>query len=326
MVGLLRVGLLVGLLGCGHGACPSHRATNASAAVDALNARFASGKPTNHLHYAGVVLRAYDGDPRHHPPGNVSCLTSGPHPAGVISASIVNLRVPYAYAGNGDGRPQIGVVLSSAAASAALSCAYPRDAASIYVRCVAGAAGERECVPGCVGTRLTPRATPNSLARNRWCSSSIGTDISDPGGPLASPSECAWRAADLSTAMALHEQWASKAMRPCAAGPYVRSPWCACARQRPCCQLPHCPLFNELILQSAPLSALTATHGAHETTPVEAVYYAEAGVGGSEAAARALHAELGRRALASSPTCSIAVPLVAVNFDRGERPFTLVGQ
>ena len=113
---------------------------NATETCDSLNARFANGKPTSKLHYAGVVLRAYDNDPRTHPPESVAWLTRGPHPSGVLSASVVNARAPYAYAGTGDGRAHLGVVYSPAAAHAGLTCSYPRDAASIYVR--------GSCVPG----------------------------------------------------------------------------------------------------------------------------------------------------------------------------------
>lgn len=58
--------------------------------VDALNARFAAGRASAKLYHAGVVLRAYDADPRVAPPDDPLWLArGGPHPGGVVSASAV---------------------------------------------------------------------------------------------------------------------------------------------------------------------------------------------------------------------------------------------
>ena len=311
--------------------------------IELLNARFANGKPTSHLHHAGVLMRAYDGDIERQPPSDIGWIARGPHSSGdIASASIVNARAPYAYAGGGlgdvGGVGMMGVLLSPAAAHAALACSYARDGHTVMVHCLAGTTGDH-CVPGCVGMRVRGMATPSTLTFNRWCEKNISTDIDHPAGPFAKPSLCAWRPADVQSAMEAHEHWTSNALRDCPRGGggdnttmAAPSPWCACLQQRPCCSFPACPMYNELILHAAPLEAAITRANA---SLVEAVYYFEPPEGtfsglpptsatsqksfnGAKAAARALHHRLVE---GGSDPCGVPL-LISVNLMRTQ-PFRL---
>ena len=321
-----------------------------ASSVEVLNARFANGKPSNRLHDAGVVMRGYDADSHMHPPGDPSWITHGPSP-GVASVSVVNARQPYLFAGNTNLREQAvighaGVVISSHAAHSSLSCAYPGDASSIYVRC-AGRPSE-ECTTGCVGIRLLPGATPSTLQRQGWCSSngvaheSRTCDGSGCGG-------CAWRPDALAIAMALQENKSASMLSGC---PTSRNPLCACiARGRTCCSYPTCPLYNELILDARSLEEYNGRNADEGPRAIEAVYFLErtaalsdASFAQSERAAHALQRALQPAKVSAqgcqqqgevgqhphqhtSPFVATAAHqspiLVAVDLSR-ERPFRLV--
>ena len=306
-----------------------------NATVDLLNARFASSQ------HHGVVMRAYDADPRLLPPAHPHWLARGPHPSGVVSASIVNSRLPYLFSGNRAlmsnslEMGHVGVILSPAAVHASLLCVYPRDAASIYVRCDAIAAAKGECVPGCTGLRLVPRATPTNMPTVTWCSGSSDEDTSgvlNDTTPYAPPASCAWRPSAIGTAMEVHEKWVAKALNGCpneragkaASAAARKNPWCSCLQKRGCCTHPDCQLYNELLLNATVLQ-LHNNNGDHphqHHDGVESVYYLEQAAAlseesftRSEAAAKALH-----RALSQHLPC---VSLVAVDLRR-ERPFRWV--
>lgn len=159
-----------------------------------LNRRFTDGRPSNSLSTAGVVMRGYDAVPASHPASETSWITHGPL-AGVASASLVNARTPYMFAGNSAliragelVNGHVGIIISSLAAQAALACSYPGDAASIYVRCESTSRSSDSCSAGCVGNRILPgfcldskgerrrdfcRGTsgPTPSTRQQWCSS-----------------------------------------------------------------------------------------------------------------------------------------------------------
>ena len=297
----------------------------------ALNRRFASGRPSNRLHEAGVLLRAYDASPSLHPPDNPSWITNGPLD-GVASASLVNSRMPYLFAGNAAllqagelVNGQVGVVVSPSAAHASLACSYPGDAASIYVRCEASR--RSDCITGCVGNRLLPgfclgssgerrrdfcrgvARGPTPTARQSWCGSggdngttSVAAGIGgcdgsgcrhhlDYGG---SKGGCAWRPAALAVAMELQENVTAGRLLGCPASGH---PWCRCvAHRRTCCTYPACPLYNELILSAHELERFRPEplEGS-----LEAVYFLERSASASdesferaERAARQLHRAL----------------------------------
>ena len=222
------------------GACNDGSAA-AEEIVRGLNQRFADGSPSSKLHLAGVVMRGHDG----------AMLTAGKraqhsnlhwitHEA-TVSASLVNARVPYLFAGNQvmRGLPDgmlmghCGVVISPAIAHKALLCSYPRDAASVYVKCIDGVKPppsdpDIKCVPGCVGVRLLPRATPETLRWTTWC------DIASNATGAASPhvrssasyqTTCAWKPEALATTLELQESLVAHEK---------------CTLKRPCCTHPDC--------------------------------------------------------------------------------------
>ena len=287
-----------------------------------LNRRFAMGTPSDNLDSAGVVLRAFE-----MPLFTPDFVHRGTHRDGVLSASLVSARVPYLYTGGAlksDGRSLMGIVLAPRAVHASLLCSYPRDAQTHFVRCNASAAAAGACVPGCVGLRIAPRAN----SENRWCDQRSVQDraYGTEGLAFAPPPSCAWPSSRLSTSMAIHEQWTTRALTGCHSRTrhntsreaaalwswsqhyYPRS-WCGCILRAPsrwpCCDFPQCPLYNELVLNASVLEELMraakAGVGIH---PVEAVYFVSPGGGPAngwaERAARALHRAL-RVQLPSAP-------------------------
>ena len=95
-------------------------------------------------------------------------------------------------------------------------------------------------------------------------------------------------------------------------------------KQRPCCALPHCPLFNELLLNAA---SLVAHSSPDAIAAIEAVFYVDGASAATEAAARALRAEIARRTDASGEReCGGAMPpLLALGLKGGEEsPFRVV--
>jgi hypothetical protein len=322
------------------------------AAEQALNTRFSLGRPSGRFHSAGVVLRGYDADVRLHPPTHPRWITEGPS-AGVASASLINAHTPFLFAGNSQLAEsivgQMGVVITSHAAHATLACAYPGDAASVYVRCDANRPS-KDCVAGCIGIRLLPGATPSTLTRQHWCDSGSG-GASGLGGECDGAGcrgGCAWRPEALATVMQIHENTTSVALAGC---PSTRHRWCGCVGHgKSCCTYPRCTLYNELILSS---QALDAYEGHEEdgvkTGAFEAVYYLERSASASgesyaraEAAARDLQralrvttngceredgAELANsnaRHSHSSRPADVSPILVAIDLSR-EHPFRLAG-
>ena len=239
--------------------------------VDALNARFAAAP--------GVVARAYDSFQL--PPSSVEWVSDGSI-GGVVSATLLNRRAPFVYAGDEwhtAERPewgQMGVILSSSAVHASLRCAYAQDARSRGVKC----RGPRraECSPGCVGLQTTP-AHGVAPFQQGWCSSGAVNQTSH-------QTTCAWRPELLEDMLATQEA-RTRSLRGSS----------RCAAR--CCAYPACPLYNELVLAASSLAALPTTD------LLDAVYFLEADAAAThlsnrsaeaaESAARALHSRLERR-------------------------------
>ena len=78
------------------------RAYEHSSKVSELNRRFMNGRPAPNLHHAGVVMRGYDAAERVHSPHHPQWISRGGPLAGVASASLVNARMPFVFAGNRD--------------------------------------------------------------------------------------------------------------------------------------------------------------------------------------------------------------------------------
>ena len=213
---------------------------SAGALESVLNNRFAEGRPSNRLHAAGVVMRAFDADPRLNPPSHPRWVTQGPL-AGVASASLVNARAPFLFAAGATAH--LGVVIASHVAHATLACEYPGDAASVYVRCDPTARPTDGCVPGCVGIRLLPGATPSTLTRQHWCagSGSSGSDGQCDGAGCGGG--CAWPPEALHVALQLHENTTRGVLNGC---PSSRHRWCGCVLHA-LLAIPHiCPPYFAL--------------------------------------------------------------------------------
>ena len=177
--------------------------------VDALNARFRDGQPSNDPNQAGVLLHQFDGQedyvegwrPCTQGSENHWCATY----ADRFASSIINRRTPYVFNEMGgmifNTLPDDGVALNQ------ILCSYNADAGSMSVVCEAGSTVthvDGACLPGCV---------------SNWCT-------------LERPWQCAWRPGQLQTMMEQHElgnsretphynEGAHRARSRCALRPFV---------------------------------------------------------------------------------------------------------
>lgn len=192
----------------------------AAEVVAGLNARFATGHPSNDLAAAGVFLRGADDavDTYSDTPwaGRESIKEWFRGNAGDrISGSIINRRAPFYYRGSGAllaVRPEV--------VARAFMCAFHTDASSYNSKCEPPGASA-ECLPGCYGV------TRASLDVQGWCNSPAPMDVFVRGAG----SVCPYPLADVQGM--LQRQEAYTAARNCA-----------------CCSWPDCPLYNEVVLDS----------------------------------------------------------------------------
>lgn len=131
--------------------CTSKASARADLAARALNARFRAGRPSDDPASAGVVVHALDvRDSQLKRQLGVSGLIWRPHtPTGqLVSCSVINAQLPFAYKGAGK-HGMAGFVLSSAAVKLALLCSYPWDSWTYMLGCPTNWRSSDTCVPGC---------------------------------------------------------------------------------------------------------------------------------------------------------------------------------
>lgn len=285
--------------GGGGGGTSAAALLNGRAMVARLNARFVTGRPSNRLEEAGVIVHAFDGDIL--PPGALDedgLFASLDH----WSASVINTRVPHMYLGAPEDNLHslhAGFVISPESAASSLLCSYDHDGKTMTldpcIRSIDGTQLETDCVPGCTGVR------PSDGVRlvRQWCS--INTTAQAPIYPQAdSPVDdhCAWPPKALDTMMLRQES---------------QSYWCP---GKPC--LADTP-YNEIVLNRDALQ---------DTWPqlVEAIYF----VTGS-AALSPEHAIEGERQARAAQRFLLEVhgqhvPLARVNDLSARMPFELVSE
>ena len=289
--------------------CRSSPPHGMRSAVNALNSRYANGRPDERLERSGVILYGLGPHERDRiqQTGKQSWAAVSQH----MSVSIINVRLPFAFANH-------GYVVSPRVAQAGLQCSYPYDSTSQRQSCASRRArANGTCISGCVlglpGTR-------------EWCGA-IGSLYFSPGadlyahGPSAShaltsteaqkqacrnPFEdeqcilrlsCAWQPRDLALMLMHHEHRIARLQRP------------LCK----CCSWPRCVLYNEVVLSSAEWD-----WGLPET--IEAVYYLAGRPNSTRADAIAEHRRF-RQAFGSG--CK-TVPLVRLDLEAASTsPFEL---
>lgn len=139
----------------------SHRASPCDV-VAALNARFISGRPSDDLAGAGVLMRVVDDSNNPERPWE----NDESSPVGDrFSMTVVNQRHPDIYENLDTGYKSPGfVVRGTAEVQLRLSCSYPTDRGTTWIKCdpLGGGPGTvrplpafdgTECVPGCPPTR-----------------------------------------------------------------------------------------------------------------------------------------------------------------------------
>ena len=144
--------------------CDSKASARADVVVRALNARFRAGRPSDDPASAGVVVHALDvRDSQLRRQLGVPGLIWRPHtPTGqLVSCSVINAQLPFAYKGAGK-HGQAGFVLSSSAVKRALLCSYPWDSWTYMLGCPTNWRSSDTCVPGCpseANQGLVPRVS-----------------------------------------------------------------------------------------------------------------------------------------------------------------------
>eukprot|EP00747_Dinoflagellata_sp_TGD_P135887 gnl/TRDRNA2_/TRDRNA2_175492_c0_seq5.p1 gnl/TRDRNA2_/TRDRNA2_175492_c0~~gnl/TRDRNA2_/TRDRNA2_175492_c0_seq5.p1 ORF type:complete len:256 (+),score=2.85 gnl/TRDRNA2_/TRDRNA2_175492_c0_seq5:110-769(+) len=131
---------------------PNERAQHVETAR-LINSRFAFGKPNDNIAAAGLVVHGF----KEHNPWEASQpnVTLAPL-RNIISASLMNARVPYSWSlwssvgRKGSVRGSAGVIIAPKAAASSLRCSWPADAHTDMVVC---AKETSECVSGCVVNR-----------------------------------------------------------------------------------------------------------------------------------------------------------------------------
>jgi len=118
-------------------------------AASALNSRFAAGQPSNLLREAGVLVHTLDmADDlpleERQSRFNIRAYDSRfGLAAPIISASLVNARVPFVY-----NSTDAGYVFRPDVVQECMSCSWPSDANTLAKRC-APELPPSECLPGC---------------------------------------------------------------------------------------------------------------------------------------------------------------------------------
>ena len=144
--------------------CDSKASARADVVASALNARFRAGRPSDDPASAGVVVHALDvRDSQLRRQLGVPGLIWRPHtPTGqLVSCSVINAQLPFAYKGAGK-HGQAGFVLSSSAVKRALLCSYPWDSWTYMLGCPTNWRSSDTCVPGCpseANQGLVPRVS-----------------------------------------------------------------------------------------------------------------------------------------------------------------------
>eukprot|EP00966_Prymnesium_polylepis_P286644 6621269-Prymnesium_polylepis.1 len=242
-----------------------------------LNDRFAHGSSYNSTNL-GVTVHGFDAISLRDEEMREWIFLDAPAAksqfAPIVSASLINGRVPYLFLGNeehlavpGGEDPRsealltaghAGVIYSPAAVEASLLCSYERDGDSMNVAVAcddAAGAGASSCTPGCVGTYNLTCLTSGTCIQSK----EPGMRGSCPAGSagltcLECDTQCSWAAGTLQAMLRSHEARVANYTAGCRAGGD-----CQCIANGSCCAYggaDPCYLYNELVLSLSSLAPL----------------------------------------------------------------------
>ena len=254
--------------------------------VEALNARFRNGKPSNDLSAAGVLMRNFEGMAGRHSfawepcAADEFCARAGDR----LASSIINAAMPHLYSFDAG-----GVVIEPQRAR--LLCSFHGDGNDFgrfckppteWLKMAAGVEPDGSCVPGCT-------------SRFGWC------DDKWQPCPLCEQVPCAWRSSGLAGMMEAHaaklENWRAHGQTCVKGGHYGRS-----------------KCHNELVLDADAWVN-------HMPQTFEAFFFQAASHPESVSQARSQHA-----AFVSRYGGGTVVPLVIYDESHSDSPFTLDGE
>eukprot|EP00747_Dinoflagellata_sp_TGD_P147564 gnl/TRDRNA2_/TRDRNA2_176831_c0_seq16.p1 gnl/TRDRNA2_/TRDRNA2_176831_c0~~gnl/TRDRNA2_/TRDRNA2_176831_c0_seq16.p1 ORF type:complete len:358 (-),score=29.44 gnl/TRDRNA2_/TRDRNA2_176831_c0_seq16:94-1167(-) len=212
---------------------------NMSAIVQRINARFAAGTPNDDVNAAGVFVHAFDlqNERTYARFPEATWTHSIDEQHRILSASVINSRVPYLFIGNAWYKKSTklgsaGFVIAPRAVAASLRCSYASDGETKH--------WNKNTVPGCIGIDRIGRVRKACEGVEPWTSNTT----------------CSWPASRLKNMMLQHEQ---KLRKQCG------QPWtCRCQPRNGV--YPTCTSYNEVVLDPEKLAA-------HMPDAIEAIYF-----------------------------------------------------
>ena len=266
-------------------------------ALDTLNRRFASGRPSNSVASAGVVVFGVDtiavmhGSNQPWNPskwGRMRTPRGTLHTTGWVSTSVINILAPWMYRDN-DNHGAIGLVLDPDVVHAALRCSFPWDGQTRKYTCIPG--DGQTCLMGCMNS------TSATMGISGWCGTPHASTQRVRIPELHDPPTCPYRPDALKDMME-HQLAIAEGFHGCK-----------------CCTWPGCPRYNELVLDpDVWVQSLPRT--------IKAIFFPSDGDPGLEAKARQVQNQF--KEVFSTSKYAQGVPLLAYNPNSESAPFSLV--